>query len=129
MATKFLSKEYETVLREKLMEEFSKPSNLTCTFCQIIHGCPDGKDRYMIYGVDKGVANLFEIGEGEPPAADYRVHGPYQVYADLVKGKQDGKVALVTKKLQLEGSMIKALGLIGAYIRIEKTQRAVDTEV
>lgn len=47
---------------------------------------------------------------------------------NLIKGKLDGKTSLITKKLQLEGSMAKALGLIGAYTRIEKIQRSIETD-
>lgn len=127
MAIQFLSKEYEAKMSELLKAEFSKPSNLTCTFCQIVVGCPDGKDRWVLYGVDNGVMSAFSIGEGEAPAASYRVKGPYQIYVDLIEGRLNGKVSIVTKKLVLEGSMVKALGLLGTYTRIEKIQRSIPT--
>lgn len=127
MAIQFLSKEYEEKLGELLKEDFSKPSSLTTTFCQIVQGCPDGKERWVLYGVDKGILNHFEIGEGTPPEASYRVRGPYSVYVDLIKGKYDGKTSLITGKLKLEGNMTRALGLLGAYTRIEKNQRSIDT--
>ena len=128
MAIKFLSPEYEEKLRELLKEDFSKPSSLTTTFCQIILGCPDGKDRWVLYGVEKGIMSDFKIGEGEPPEANYRVRGPYQVYVDLIQGKYDGKTSLITGKLKLEGNMTRALGLLGAYTRIEKNQKSIDTD-
>jgi len=127
MAIQFLSKEYEAKMTELLKAEFSKPSNLSCAFCQIIKGCPDGQDRWVLYGVDKGIMTNFSIGEGEAPAAQYRVRGPYKVYVDLIEGRLDGKTSLITKKLALEGSMAKALGMLGAYTRIEKIQRSIET--
>ena len=128
MAIKFLSKEYEKELHDRLAEEFNKPSKLTCSFCQMIVNCPDGIDRWMLYSVDGGIMTGFSLGDGEAPAAQYRVRGPYEVYVNLIKGKLDGKTSLITKKLQLEGSMAKALGLIGAYTRIEKIQRSIETD-
>ena len=127
MAIQFLSKEYEAKMTELLKADFSKPSNLSCDFCQIIKGCPDGKDRWVLYGVNKGIMSAFSIGEGEAPAAQYRVRGPYKVYVDLLEGRLDGKASLITKKLALEGSMTKALGLLGAYTRIEKIQKSIET--
>ena len=128
MAIKFLSKEYEETLGNLLKEDFSKPSNLTTTFCQRILGCPDGKDRWVLYGVDQGIMAKFEIGEGEAPEAAYRVSGPYQVYVDLIHGKLDGKSCLITRKLKLEGNMTRAISLLGAYTRIEKNQKSIETD-
>lgn len=127
MAIQFLSKEYEAKMSELLAAEFNKPSNLSCSFCQIIKGCPDGQDKWMLYGVGKGIMTNFSLGEGDAPEAQYRVKGPYKVYVDLIQGRLDGKTSLITKKLQLEGSMAKALGLLGAYTRIEKVQKSIDT--
>lgn len=128
MAIKFLSPEYKDALEKLLREDFSKPSSLTTTFCQIIQGCPDGKDRWVLYGVDKGIMSAFDIGEGDAPEATYRVAGPYQVYVDLIHGKTNGKTCLITGKLKLEGNMTRALGLLGAYTRIENNQRSIDTD-
>lgn len=130
MATKFLSAEWESKMKELLTAEFSTPSGLTTTFTQVVDDCPDGETHFMYYEVIKGILADFYVGVGEDeiPDSKFIARGPHRIFVDLIEGRLDGKAALVTGKLALEGNMAKALGLLGAYGKIEKSQRSIETE-
>ncbi len=60
------------------------------------------------------------MGEGDPPQSDFRVTGPYDIFAGLTQGKIKSQRALMSGKLRLKGNMVKALKLASLADRINK---------
>jgi putative sterol carrier protein len=68
------------------------------------------------------------VGDSEPPEAEFRVTGPYDLFANLTQGKISSQRALMSGKLKLKGSMVKALKLASVADRINKVLGSIPTQ-
>lgn len=128
MTIKFLSPEWEKKMQELLAAEFTKKGGVTTEFLQVVENCPDGKTRWMLASIKKSIMVSYNLGEGELPEANFKAFADYSTFEKVIKKELEGGKALVTGEFRLEGNMVKALGLIGTYNRLEAAQRSIPTE-
>ncbi|MGC9325206.1 MAG: SCP2 sterol-binding domain-containing protein [Desulfomonilia bacterium] len=117
--------EAEKRLRASLTPD--KMKFLTSSVAYVYVDCPDGKDKYLFFKCDKGEITEVSVGEGDPPGAEFRVTGPYELFARLTKGEIKSQRALMSGKLKLKGNMVKALKLASLADRISKILGTVPT--
>ncbi len=82
--------------------------------------CPDGVTRYLFFRFEKGEFADLLLGEGETPAAEFKITGTYETFAKISRAELGSQRALMTGKLKLKGNMVKALKLASIADRINK---------
>jgi len=127
---KYLSPEWRDAAEKRLKSELSpeKLNNITSSMSNIYQNCPDGKTRYLFFKFEDGNFAELSIGEGEPPAAEFRISGDYQVFAQISRAELGSQKALMTGKLKLKGNMIKALKLASIADRLNKVLSKIPAE-
>ena len=125
----YLSPEWCDEARTRLTEELSpeRMNHVTSSLASLYRNCPDGKDRYMLMRYEKGVLEALEIGEGEPPGAEFRIIGDYETFAKITRAEMKSQIALMTGNLKLKGNMIKALKLASISDRFNKVLSRIPT--
>ncbi|NMD40576.1 MAG: SCP2 sterol-binding domain-containing protein [Deltaproteobacteria bacterium] len=118
----YLSQQWRDEAEKRLKGEISpeKMKHLTSSVAYVYVGCPDGRDRYLYFKTTDGRFEQILVGEGDPPQSDFRVTGPYDIFAGLTQGKIKSQRALMSGKLRLKGNMVKALKLASLADRINK---------
>lgn len=118
----YLSQQWRDEAEKRLKAEISpeKMKNLTSSVAYVYVDCPDGRDRYLFFRTVDGTFDQILVGEGEPPESEFRVTGPYDIFAGLTRGTIKSQRALMSGKLKLRGSMVKALKLASLADRINK---------
>ena len=61
-----------------------------------------------------------EVGDGEPPKAEFTITGDYDVFARISRAEMSSQRALMTGKLKVRGNMAKALKLAAVADRLNK---------
>ncbi len=97
-----------------------KMNGITTSMADIYEACPDGKSRWLFVQCEGGKLARFDVGEGEPPEAEFRIVGSYATLAAISKGELGSQKALMTGRLKLKGNMAKALRLAPLADRINK---------
>ena len=118
--------EVERRLRAELTPE--KMKYLTTSVTYLYRNCPGGGDRHLHFGVEKGEIRQVLVGDGEGPAAEFRITGDYDLYAQVTQGIVSSHRALMSGKLKVKGNMVKALKLASLADRINKVMAAVPTQ-
>ena len=108
----------ETALREQISPD--KMKNISTSMSNIYKNCPDGKERFLFISLENGTIADFRVGEGEPPKAEFRITGDYEVFSRISRAELGAHTALMTGKLKLKGNMVKALKLASLADRINK---------
>ena len=126
----YLSSQWRDEVEKRLQSEISpeKMKHLTSSVAYVYVGCPGGQNRFLYFKMDDGKFAEVLVGDGEPPEAEFRVTGPYDLFADLTQGKISSQRALMSGKLRLKGSMVKALKLASLADRINKVLGSIPTE-
>ena len=126
----YLSQEWCAEAERRLRAEIppEKMKKLTTSVSYVYLDCPGGKTRYLYFRADKGIFADVLVGDNEPPAAEFRVTGPYQLFADATQGKISSQRALMSGKLKLKGHMVKALKLASLADRINKVLASIPTK-
>jgi putative sterol carrier protein len=126
----YLSQEWRDEVEKRLNEEITpaKMKGLTTSVAYVYVGCPSGKDKYLYFKTENGTFAQVLVGDGEPPQAEFRVTGPYILFADLSQGKVSSQRALMSGKLKLKGNMVKALKLASLADRINKVLAKIPTQ-
>ncbi|HSV95803.1 MAG TPA: SCP2 sterol-binding domain-containing protein [Spirochaetota bacterium] len=129
-AVKYLSTEWRDEAEKRLKSELSpeKMNNITSSMSNIYQNCPDGKTRYLFFKFEDGNFAELAIGDGEPPAAEFRISGDYEVFAKISRAELGSQKALMTGKLKLKGNMIKALKLASVADRLNKVLSKIPAE-
>jgi hypothetical protein len=119
---KYLDSEWTAEARRRLTEALDpeKMNGITTSMADVYDACPDGKTRWLYVRCEGGKLAEFDVGEGEPPAAEYRISGSYETFAAISRGELGSQKALMTGKLKLRGNMAKALRLAPLADRINK---------
>lgn len=127
---KYLSPQWRDEAEKRLKSELSpeKMNNITSSMSNIYNNCPDGKSRYLFFKFEGGNFAELSIGEGEPPKAEFRISGDYQVFAKISRAELGSQKALMTGKLKLKGNMIKALKLASIADRLNKVLSKIPAE-
>ena len=108
----------ETALREQITPD--KMKNISTSMSNIYKNCPDGKERFLFISLENGTIADFQVGEGEPPKAEFKITGDYEVFSRISRAELGAHTALMTGKLKLKGNMVKALKLASLADRINK---------
>jgi hypothetical protein len=110
--------EAEKRLKSELSPE--RMNFITSSMSNIYRDCPDGGTRYLFFRFEKGEFAELLLGEGEPPAAEFRIMGQYDTFAKISRAELGSQKALMTGKLKLKGNMVKALKLASIADRLNK---------
>jgi putative sterol carrier protein len=127
---RYLSPEWkeqvEKLLRSELTPE--KMNHITSSMSNIYVNCPDGKERYMFFGFKDGELDRFLVDVGQPPEAEFKITGDYEVFAKISRAEMNAQVGLMSGKLKLKGNMVKALKLASIADRLNKVIAKVEAE-
>ena len=118
--------EAEKRLKAKLSPE--RMNHITSSMSNIYLDCPDGKDKFLFFRFENGEFAELVLGEGEPPTAEFRITGKYEVFARISKAELGSQRALMTGKLKLKGNMVKALKLAAIADRLNKVLSTIPAE-
>jgi putative sterol carrier protein len=110
--------EAEKRLKAELSPE--RMNFISSSMSNIYLDCPDGGIRYLYFRFEKGSFVELLLGEGEPPAAEFRITGTYDTFARISRAELGSQKALMTGKLKLKGNMVKALKLASIADRLNK---------
>ena len=121
---KFLSAEWMKKHEELLKKEFSTDGRVSAKLIEIYEDCPDGKTRWIYYGLKDGQFEELRYGDGSGyPEATFVSSGKYVDYVKVEKGEVSAKAALMGGTFTLQGNMLKALSMIGIYNRVMKCKQ------
>ncbi len=127
---KYLSSEWQEEAKKRLKEELTpeKLNKVSSSMTNIYTNCPDGKDRYFHVKFEKGELAAFEIGEGEPPAAEFKITADYDTFAKISKAELSAVRALTGRKIHLKGNMAKGLRLAPLVDKFNKVLSKIPTD-
>ncbi|MBU0927363.1 MAG: SCP2 sterol-binding domain-containing protein [Spirochaetes bacterium] len=128
--TRYLSEEWAAIAGAKLRAELDpqKMNKASASMSNIYERCSDGVDRFIFIECSDGELARFEVGSGEPPKAEFRIHGDYDTFAMITRGELGSQKALMTGRLKLKGNMAKALRLSSLADRINKVLAGIPTD-
>ena len=93
---------------------------VTSSMSNIYTECPGGGSRFLVFRFEKGELTELVLGEGEPPKAEFRITGKYEIFSKITQSQLSSHRALMTGKLKLKGNMVKALKLAAIADRMNK---------
>lgn len=126
----YLSPEWTEEARKRLKEELTaeKMHHITSSMSNIYQNTPDGKEMFLHIAFDDGSVSVFEVGEGEPPKAEFKIIADYDTFASISKGELGAVKALTSRKLTLRGNMAKAMRLAPRVDRMNKVLASIPTD-
>lgn len=110
---KFLSDRWFSEYEKTLREEFSAEKTTTresYRMLELYRNCPDGKDRWMLTDIEKGIFFEFRHGEGmntAPRDPDFRLYADYDTWIRVLSVKDDISKDIVSGKIEFYGPMVK----------------------
>jgi putative sterol carrier protein len=127
---KYLSPEWAEEAQKRVKEELTpeKLKKISSSMTNIYKNCPDGKDRYFHVKFENGEIAAFEIAEGEPPAAEFKIIADYDTFAKISNAELSAVRALTGRKIQLRGNMAKALRLAPLVDKFNKVLSKIPTD-
>jgi len=126
----YLSPEWVEEARKRLKEQLTpeKMNKVTSSMTNIYQNCPDGKERYMYVSIKDGVITDFDVGEGEPPKAEFKIIADYETFAKISRAELGAVRALTSRKLTLRGHMAKALRLAPIVDKLNKVLASIPAD-
>jgi len=126
----YLSNEWRDEAEKRIRAELSpeRMNKITSSMSNIYKNCPDGKERYLFFNFKDGELVDLSVGEGEPPEAEYRITGDYDIFAQISRAELSSQKALMTGKLKLKGNMVKALKLASVADRLNRVISTIPAE-
>jgi putative sterol carrier protein len=126
----YLSQEWAQEAYRRLRQDLTaeKMKYVTSSMVTLYKNCPDGIERSLYYKFEKGVIQAVSVLEGELPQADFIITGNYDVFASISRGELSSRSALMSGKLKLRGSMVKALSLSAVADRMNKVIGSIPTQ-
>ena len=127
---KYLSPEWVEEARKRLKEQLNpqKMNKVSSSMSNIYQNCPDGKERYMYVAVKDGVITDFDVGDGEPPTAAFKIIADYDTFAKISRAVLGAVRALTSRKLTLRGNMAKALRLAPLVDKLNKVLASIPSD-
>ncbi len=118
----YLTSEWRDEAERRLKSELTpeKMNFITSSMSNIYMNCPGGASKYLFFKFVDGALDTLELGEGEPPEAEFRITGDYQTFAMISRAELGSQKALMMGKLKLKGNMVKALKLAAIADRLNK---------
>jgi len=126
----YLGPEWSEEAKKRLEKELT-PENMhhvTSSMSNIYQNTPDGNEKYLFIAFDDGKVSQFEVGEGEPPAAEFKIIAEYDTFAKISRGELGAVRALTSRKLTLRGNMAKAMRLAPRVDRMNKVLATIPTD-
>ena len=126
----YLGPDWSEEAKKRLEKELT-PENMhhvTSSMSNIYQNTPDGKEKYLFIAFEDGKVSQFEVGEGEPPAAEFKIIAEYDTFAKISRGELGAVRALTSRKLTLRGNMAKAMRLAPRVDRMNKVLATIPTE-
>jgi putative sterol carrier protein len=129
-ALRYLTQEWRDEAEKKLRAELTpeRMNSITSSMSNIYENCPDGKTRFLYFEFKEGSLNRLLLGDGEPPEAEFRIIGAYDIFAKITRAELGAQKALMTGKLKLKGNMVKALKLAAIADRLNKVLATIPAE-
>lgn len=126
----YLGPEWAQEAKKRLEEELTpeKLHHVTSSMANIYKNCPDGRERYFFVEFTNGKVSRFEIGEGEPPKAEFKIIADYETFARISRAELGAVRALTSRKLTLRGNMAKALRLAPLVDKFNRVLSRIPTE-
>ena len=128
---KFLSEEWTKKHKEMLETQFNKENRNNVELVEIYENCY-GEDItiWISYKMVDGKLAHLERGEGEDkiPEATFRSFGDYEDYVAVCKGQLDPKKGIMTGKFTLEGNLLKAMAMLGTYMKVNECKKFPEIE-
>jgi putative sterol carrier protein len=90
--------------------------------------CPDGIDRAVYYKYVDGMIKELSVIEDEPLKVEFTITGDYETFARISKAELGARSALMSGKLRLKGSMVKALSLAVVVDRLNAVLATIPTD-
>ena len=100
----------------------------TSSMVTVYKNCPDGIDRAVYYKYIDGMIKELSVIEGEPPKVEFTIIGDYETFAKISKTELGARSALMSGKLRLKGSMVKALSLAVIVDRLNAVLATIPTD-
>ncbi len=125
----YLSQEWAAEALRRLQAELTPEQMkfLTTSMSNLYRNCPDGQARFLFFRCEDGRFTDVTSGQGEPPPAEFRITGDYEVFARISRAELKSQRALMTGKLKLKGNMVKALKLASIADRMNKVLSTIPT--
>ncbi|MBU0515242.1 MAG: SCP2 sterol-binding domain-containing protein [Proteobacteria bacterium] len=125
----YLSQEWAAEALRRLQAELTPEQMkfLSTSMSNRYRNCPDGQDRFLFFRCEDGRFIDVTAGQGEPPPAEFRITGDYEVFARISRAELKSQRALMTGKLRLKGNMVKALKLASIADRMNKVLSKIPT--
>jgi putative sterol carrier protein len=126
----YLSSEWTAEALRRLQAELTpeQMKHISTSMSNLYRNCPDGQDRFLFFQCQDGRFIDVTSGQGEPPQAEFRISGDYEVFAKISRAELKSQRALMTGKLKLKGNMVKALKLASIADRMNKVLSQIPTE-
>jgi len=127
---KYLSPEWTEEARKRLKEQLSpqKLNKVSSSMTNLYQNCPDGKERYMYVAVKDGAITDFDVGDGEPPDAEFKIIADYDTFAKISRAELGAVKALTSRQLTLRGNMAKALRLAPLVDKLNKVLASIPAD-
>jgi putative sterol carrier protein len=118
----YLTEEWRAEAEKRLRAELTpeKMNHITSSMSNIYLDCSGGGSKYLLFRFEDGALAEIVLGSGEPPDAEFRITGTYDVFAQISRAEMGAQKALMTGQLRLKGNMIKALKLAAIADRLNK---------
>jgi putative sterol carrier protein len=118
----YLSSDWAAEALTRLKTELTpeKMNNVSTSMSNIYKNCPDNKEHFLFIQAENGTVTRVEVGDGEPPKAEFTITGNYDVFAKISRAEMSSQRALMTGKLKVRGNMAKALKLAAVADRLNK---------
>jgi putative sterol carrier protein len=126
----YLGPEWTEEARKRLEKELTSENmhHVTSSMSNVYRKTPDGKEKYLFIAFEDGKVSNFEVGEGEPPAAEFKIIADYDIFAQISRGELGAVRALTGRKLTLRGNMAKAMRLAPRVDRMNKVLASIPTD-
>ena len=89
---------------------------------------PDSQNKYVSVLYKKGELQEFALGTDPAPEGTFNIVGNYDIFVQMNKNQLDPKAAVLTGKVKLKGSKIKALQMVGLTKQFMEILSAIPTE-
>ena len=125
MPVKYLSEEFFEQLSAKLRadKEFMKAIKGQIVAAQmLVRDGPDGDITY--YQEFDGSDFIFALGEVDNPEVDGEMD--YETAVAASKGEIDQQQAMMNGKVKFQGNLVRMMGLIVAFGRLQEIERSLD---
>ncbi len=125
----YLSEAWQDEVKRKITTEVTPKQlkKMTTTLVLNYRDYPDDKGCYLCFYLEKGVLMKVAILESDPPHGDFFIIGNYDTFVKINKAELGSKMALVTGKVKLKGSMLKAIKLAPVSDIVTKTVSTIPT--